>query len=619
MCQPHLGASLRKGWYRLIGTAVGAVAIVVLTACFPQQRAAFLVALALWGGVCALGATLLRNFAAYGSALAGYTAAIIASDQLGATGGPNGDAFLLAINRVSEISIGIVAAGLVLAVTDLGGARRRLAALLATPSVEIASGFTQMLAQPRPDFAETRVVRRELTRRVIGLDPAIDEAIGESSRLRYHSPVLQAAVDGLLTALAGWRAVAARLAHDTSARLEADAVLRVLPPALRSAEHCTPERWIADPVRWRDRCAGAARTLFSLPAGTPSLRLLSDQTARVMTGLSRAFDGLALLVVDPDRPPPRRRMSRLSMPELWPSLVNALRAFVTIGAAALFWIATAWPQGATAMTWAAITVLLFSPRAGQAYATAMSFTVGNLIAAIFAAIIAFAVLPRVTTFEGFCAILGLYLIPAGALVAQPWQTAMFVPMAANLVAFLAPANQMTYDPQHFYNTTVAILGGSSAAAFAFRMIPHPSPAARTRRLLAATLRDLRRLASGATSSTAESWEHRVYGRLAVLPSEAEPLQRSELLAALTLGGQIVALHRAAPALGVRSDVEAAMAALVEGRSAIALARLDRLDQGLAARPDTGVETDLALRTRSSILAIREILIEHAPYFDGIAV
>src|SRR5262249_50935173 len=163
------------------------------------------------------------------------------------------------------------------------------------------------------------------------------------------------------------------------------------------------------------------------------------------------------------------------MPELWPSVVNALRAFVTIGAVALFWIATAWPEGAVAMTWAAITVLLFSPRAGQAYATAMSFTVGNLIAAIFAAIIAFAVLPRVAPSEGFSAPLGFYPIPAGPLVAQPWQTAMFVPIAANFVAFLAPANPMTYDPQHFYNTTVAIIGGSTAAAFAFRLIPHPSP------------------------------------------------------------------------------------------------------------------------------------------------
>ena len=27
MCQPHLGASLRKGWFRMIGTIIGAVAM----------------------------------------------------------------------------------------------------------------------------------------------------------------------------------------------------------------------------------------------------------------------------------------------------------------------------------------------------------------------------------------------------------------------------------------------------------------------------------------------------------------------------------------------------------------------------------------------------------------
>jgi uncharacterized membrane protein YccC len=137
---------LRKGWYRMIGTVVGAVAIVVLTACFPQDRGPFLVGLARWGAACALAATVLRNFAAYAAALAGYTAAIIASDQLGATGGPNGEAFMLAIYRASEICIGIVSAGIVLAGTDLGGARRRLATLFAGISSEIASRFIGSLA-----------------------------------------------------------------------------------------------------------------------------------------------------------------------------------------------------------------------------------------------------------------------------------------------------------------------------------------------------------------------------------------------------------------------------------------------------------------------------------------
>ncbi len=213
VCQPHLGASLRKGWYRMIGTVVGAVAIVVLSACFPQARAPFLIGLALWGAACALVATLLRNFAAYAAALAGYTAAIIARDTLGATGGPDGQVFMIAITRASEICIGIVCAGIVLAGTDFGGAQRRLAALFANLSAEIAGRFAGTLALAGPGLPETQPVRRELVRRVIALDPVIDEAIGESSQLRYHSPVLQTAVDGLFAALAGWRTVAVHLAR----------------------------------------------------------------------------------------------------------------------------------------------------------------------------------------------------------------------------------------------------------------------------------------------------------------------------------------------------------------------------------------------------------------------
>ena len=47
VCQPHLGASLRKGWFRMTGGA----GIVVLTICFPQEPVLFLTALALWGAI----------------------------------------------------------------------------------------------------------------------------------------------------------------------------------------------------------------------------------------------------------------------------------------------------------------------------------------------------------------------------------------------------------------------------------------------------------------------------------------------------------------------------------------------------------------------------------------
>ncbi len=619
VCQPSLGASLRKGWFRMIGTVVGAVAIVVLTACFPQDRAAFLVGLALWGAVCALVATLLRNFAAYSAALAGYTAAIIASDQLGATGGVNGQAFMLAVARTSEICIGIVCAGIVLAATDFGGGQRRLATLFAALSAEIAGRFTGSLALAGPELPETQSMRREFTRRVIALDPVIDEAIGESSRLRYHSPVLQAAAHGLFAALAAWRTVAAHFTRlpPEAARRGADAVLRTLPQELRAAPvQGEPTGWIADPIGLRRMHEAAVRALIALPAGTPSLRLLADHTAEALAGMSRALNGLALLVDDPARSVPRRRNPRLRVPDWLPSLVNAGRAFVTIGAAELLWIVTQWPNGASAITFAAIGVILFSPRADQAYATVMSFMVGTGLTAAFAAIVKFAVLPGLTTFAGFSIAIGLVLVPAGALMAQPWQPAMFTAIAANFVPLLAPANQMSYDAQQFYNAALAIVAGVGAAAFSFRLLPPLSPALRTRRLLALTLRDLRRLATGRIARMPDDWEGRVYSRLSALPDAAEPLQRAQLVAALSVGIEIIRLRRIARRLGLGSDLDAALEAVALGNSALATARLARLDHTLMSLPGAGPGATAALRARGRILAMAEALTQHAAYFDA---
>src|SRR5947208_16194749 len=46
VCQPQLGASLRKGWFRMVGTLIGAVISVVLVASFPHDRILFLAGLA---------------------------------------------------------------------------------------------------------------------------------------------------------------------------------------------------------------------------------------------------------------------------------------------------------------------------------------------------------------------------------------------------------------------------------------------------------------------------------------------------------------------------------------------------------------------------------------------
>lgn len=148
VCQPVLGASLRKASFRMIRTVVGAVAIVVIAAYSRQDRVGFLLSLALWCAGCAFVATLLRNFAAYAAALAGITAAILAIDVLGPVGATQGIVLMFAIHRSVEICVGIVSAGVVLTLTDFGHSRQTLAAELAPLAAAIFGGLRDACVPP---------------------------------------------------------------------------------------------------------------------------------------------------------------------------------------------------------------------------------------------------------------------------------------------------------------------------------------------------------------------------------------------------------------------------------------------------------------------------------------
>lgn len=618
VCQPTLGASLRKGWYRMVGTMVGAIAIVVLTAWFPQNRIAFLLCLTLWGAICALASKIFTNFAAYAAALAGVTAAIIASDELGAVGGPDGTAFMLAISRVAEICIGIASAGVVLAVTDFGNAPRRLAASIADLAAEITHHFIDMLRHPGTDAAAIRAIRadrRDLLRRVIELDPIIDEAMGESSQLRYHSPVLQTAIDGLFAALASWHIVELvldRLPED-EAREQAAEVRGSLPDELQSTSQ-DGAQWLAEPTGLRRACERAMRILIAPVARTtPSFHLVTMQTARMLGGMSRALAGLELLTDTPFRGADRGRSVELRVPDWLPPFVNAARAFLTIGAAAIFWVVTGWPSGSDAVVWTTVIVLLFGAQSDKAQAGVGSFALGFALATICAAVIEFAVLPKLETFAGLSIAIGLYLVPLGALMARSRHTALFTGMTVIFIPLLAPANETHYDIAGFCNSAVALVAGSSFGVLSFRLFAPLPPALRTRRLLLLTLQDLRRLATMADPDTLQRWEGRVHGRLSVMPVEATPLQRAELLAALSLGNAIIRLRRLCRRLDMHDDFDVSLRHFARGDSHGAIEKFARLDQLLASRYDTALT---ALRARGVILGISEAISQHAAYFDA---
>jgi uncharacterized membrane protein YccC len=604
VCQPSLGASLRKANFRLIGTVLGAVVLVLISAAFPQNRWGFLLTLAAWCGFCGFGATVLRNFASYGAALAGYTAVIIAADAIG---NPN-SAFLLAISRATEIGLGIVCAGVVLVLTGRGTARARAATTIAVIARETGLGMRATLEQAGDPPVDSSPGRRALVQRVSALATLLDETVGESADLRVRSGTLQAAVDGLFAALSGWRMVATHLESVPPAQAAEDAgpVLAALPagPAIvMQAER--------SPAETRDRCRQAARDIAALHVEAPAAGLVQAGAVQALIGLERALNGVTLLV-EPGRAELHEAAATLRTPDFLPALVNGVRAFCIILACAMLWIVTAWPSGTTAMVFGAIIVLLLSPRGDSAISSAAEFLAGTMFTSMLAAIANFALLPGQEGFLRLALTLGLFLVPFAALSAGNRHPAFFVATATNFGPLLAPANLPTYDTIAFYNATLAILVGVGCGVLVLALLPQLSQAHRTERLRVLTLRDLRRLTTRKRPGTQRAWESLVYGRLSVMPDSASLLARAELIASLYVGEAILRFRRHAGRFGENLEVRRVLHALEHGDAAagaLALAQADKVVAGADGPPL------LRLRERAALLALSEALARHSAYFS----
>ena len=331
----------------------------------------------------------------------------------------------------------------------------------------------------------------------------IDAAIGEASDLRYRSAVLQRAVSGLMETIVAWRWAAFEIAGNRDAAVSGEAHAihdqlprdRLSPDALGSAK---------TPAELREACCAAARFLTHSGAQTPSQRLLADSAAIGMLGLARALNGLTG-VVDPSDMIPVKGTAQLHVPDWLPPFVSALRVFLAVGAISLFWIASAWPSGALAITFCAVIVVLLPLQGDLAYSASMTFLKGCVLGAVIAAVLEFAILPRVTTFPTLCLALGLAYVPLGFLLARSKTPLFYFAASVNFLPMISVTNGITYDASQFWNSSSGILVGVACGAIAMRILPPVPPAIRTQRLLALALADLRRLATRASPGRQEDW------------------------------------------------------------------------------------------------------------------
>jgi uncharacterized membrane protein YccC len=611
VCQPIVGSSLLKGVFRMIGTVVGAVVAVLLTAVFPQDRAGFLLAMILWASLCSFVSTLLRNFASYAAMLAGYTLIIIASTSVSA---PE-QVFEIAVSRASEICIGIVCGTLAIALTDLGGSPRRLSTLLSQLIVETARHLSDVLAEGGATDGEGPEVRRALIARTAALDPIIDQAAGEAPELLQRRPVLHAAVNGLFAALSGTRIVETHLRTlpEADARRTANVVLDCLPPDWRAAQQDGSA--LAQTALSHYANIWVIRGLVGQKTQNLSVRLTADGAADVASGLAAAANGLALLE-DPAiaRDPPRPLGNFVA--DYLPALVNALRVFLGVGATVLFWIVTEWSNGLQAVVFASVTIMIFSPMQEKSGEAALGQGIGTCIAAFVSAIIKFTLLPGQEGFLAFSLIIAAAFVPLGTLSSLPLLAPYFTSATLNLAPLLTPTNEMAYDVAAFFNSALGLLSGCAAGGLALVLIPPVSPRIRSQRLVDLSIRDLRRLAAGRRRWTLPQWQRRIYGRLIALPEEAEPVQRSYLASVLSVGLHVIRLQRLARhgRLGAElSDVQASLAA---GDLPKLRVVLDALDREIAAIPDTQRGAPGRLRARSALLAIGEAVNRQRAYFES---
>ena len=486
------GMVLAKSFYRAIGTLAGATAAIAIVASFPQQRDLFLVALSLWIGLCAGGATLYRNFKSYAFVLGGYTAAIVAIPVID---NPPG-VFDSSWARISEVLLGLAVSGVVNDVVFPSRMRdvlRRAAREQFAHFVAFVRDSTRgRMAREAMENAHLRFVRDAVTfedlRSSVIFEDA--EARARSGHLRLFNQRFMAAstsFQSLHHLINRLKRAHRDVAADTLIRLyapigtaldapiDAGVVARELLPRLAAARESlrtqrSPLRdSLTDTQDIRDFDTGASLLvrfvdeLYAYVEAAASLqapRIIAASGERVRFDRGNDFLGAGLAT---------------------------LRATLTMLALGAFWICSAWPLGSSAMLLATVFAGLFATILNPTRVTWMVM-LGYLSGMAAAFVCEFFVLTQVDGYP--LLVIGIApFLAVGLVMMMSQRLASYgLGWAMGLAYILALKNVQVYDPAHFINDAIAQVVGLGAAAVSFVIIPPAIGSAWLRRRQLARLR-----------------------------------------------------------------------------------------------------------------------------------
>ncbi|SDT95250.1 Uncharacterized membrane protein YccC [Verrucomicrobium sp. GAS474] len=556
VANPVYGQIVSKSLYRLAGTVVGGAVSVALAGLFAQTPELFLLALALWVGLCLGVASLLRNFASYGAILAGYSTAIIA---LAVVPQSPLQTFDIAMARGAAIFVGIASAALVAGLLKPGGASRNMelrvrwlfgeaAALLG----ELREGDVMTGLKPR---------RRSLAGEVLKLDSLVTFAASESERVRNQREELFGVAAALLHAVTGLGGVLFSLHHlrqlpageQAAASARATTALEEAEAAALDLAHFAEGGPLPDYGPARERLvalAFRAREEGATPALPIFIHRLRETLEALQTAAEAWADWRSGRAIDP--------ALRAGL-DFHRDLPGAIRTGVYGMAAVLlsggFWIATAWSSGATMVTMTIIACCLaWVQKTPEAFVRA--FFIGTLIAVPICGLLLFGLMAKVEGFVPLAVILGLP-VAVGALAMSstaPTVAGIGTIFLTLIMTLTAPRNPMSYDFGGFLENAFATAAGILFAWVCALLLRSPDPRRRAGRCIRNVCGEVEALASARNRDLPSRavWESRTYHRLLesmphLETREEETRVLDSAFAALQIGASVIDLRHLAAA------------------------------------------------------------------------
>jgi uncharacterized membrane protein YccC len=567
--QPLAGMVLTKSVFRVVGTVVGAVVALALVDLFDQAPEPFLLALAVWMGLCTYVSVYLRDVpAAYGAVLSGYTAAIIG---LPAALAPV-TAFDTAVARCLEITLGIVCAT---AVSRLVLPRTAGEALRTTldACLDAAAAWTGDVLRGQGEAARGLADRRRLVADVVTLESLRVHAVQDTPEIRAADRIvrrLQARMMMLLSLLVG--------IHDRLAILHRDhpATAAALQPLLERAAGriAAPD---AEPAL-DDELAHPLPTFAAMRKDHAAVLergvLLRLQEALELWDEARRLRRQLDTGGDPE-PAPAPPFARYRDPAL--AMAGALVSTSSVLVAATFWIATAWSHGLQAVIFAGVACSILAALDNPA-AAATSFLKMQLYGTAIAAVYVFAVLPRIDGFADLVAVLLPFYLPFGMILAAPGLGTAILPLVLGATAVLGLGNPRTVPSfADYLDTALGLAAGIGIAVLMFRLLRPLGVEWTVARLTRGMLTDLADIAAGASDDSRADFESRMFDRINALFTRldpADPAQRATMegsLASLRVGLNLLGLRAARSYLPpeLAPAVDGALAALAHRFAALA--------------------------------------------------